>query len=754
MKNIISILIASFILMTSLQAQQTVVSGDVMEKNSAGESTPVVGANVYWLNTNIGTTTDENGKFQLQKNTHTDELIVRCVGYTSDTILVDNRTQLHIRLQSESKSVDSVSVVGTRSSSYLDYTSTNNSLTMTSKELTKAACCNLSESFQTNPSIDVSFTDAITGTKQIEMLGLAGSYSQITLENLPGIRGLTSNVGLTYIPGTWIESIQLSKGIGSVANGYESVTGQINVELKKPSDTSNKTLFINLYANQNQRMEANLLLREPIAEYFSSMTMLSGSSLKNKIDDNGDGFLDLPIGSTLNFLQRFQLTGWNNLESQLNVQILDDDKKGGTLNGYSLDRDSLLAHPDEYAFGIHSHQVRISSKNGYVFPGSSYRSIGLQASYVEYQQDASFELREYRALEKTGYINLLYQTQLGSKIHTLRFGGSFLFDSYDESLDLDAYNRIERVPGVFTEYTYTPNDNFSLVAGMRVDHDNLFGTFVTPRLHIRYTPQEDWVLRLVAGRGERTANVLAENMAYFASSRSINIPSFANKYPFAQEVAWNYGFNLTHYFLWAYHEATLSFDVYRTEFEKQVVVDLDHSPQEVLFYNLSGVSYSNSFQTELDFQQFDGFETRVAYRYLDVRQTIDGVERYRPFVARQRAFINLSYSTEKENAASNQMLYDLTMQWTGRKRLPDTQSNPVNLQAASFSPDFFLVNGQITHSSGFGMDVYIGVENLFDFRQDNPILDAAHPNSSYFDSSLVWGPISGRMLYIGLRWKV
>jgi outer membrane receptor for ferrienterochelin and colicins len=754
MKKLICVILLCSFFIPLLKAQQTSVSGDVVEKNNTGEIIPVVGANVYWLHTAAGTTTDEHGKFQLSKIPLTDLLVVRCVGYTADTIQVGARTQINITLQSEATAVDSINVVGTRQATYLDYTNARNTQVMTNKELVKAACCNLSESFQTNPSIDVSFTDAITGTKQIEMLGLAGSYSQITLENLPGVRGLSSNIGLSYIPGTWIESIQLSKGIGSVANGYESVTGQINVELRKPSNKDEKLLYINLYGNQDQRMEANINVREPITEYFSSMTMLHGSTQKNRVDENGDNFLDVPISSTFNFLQRFQLTGWNNLESQLNVQILDDDKKGGTVNGYSLDTSALSAHPDEYAFGIHSHQVRVSTKNGYVFPGSSYHSLGLQASYAEYQQDASFEFREYHAIEKTGYINLLYQTELGSKVHTLRFGGSFLFDSYNEALDLVPYNRIERVPGVFAEYTYTPDEDFSLVAGLRADHHNLFGTFFTPRLHIRYTPQEDWVLRLVAGRGERTANVLAENMAYFASARSIHTPSFANGYPFSQEVAWNYGFNLTHYFLWAYHEATLSFDIYRTVFEKQVVVDLDHNPQEVLFYNLAGVSYSNSFQTELNVQPFDRFDTRVAYRYLDVRQTIDGAERYRPFVARQRAFVNFGYATEKENTASNQMLYDLTVQWTGRKRLPDTQTNPVDMQAASSSPDFFLVNGQITRSWGSGLDAYVGVENLLDFRQDNPILDAANPTGSYFDSSLVWGPISGRMLYVGLRWKV
>ncbi|HAP36086.1 MAG TPA: hypothetical protein DCQ28_09145 [Bacteroidetes bacterium] len=298
-----------------------------------------------------------------------------------------------------------------------------------------------------------------------------------------------------------------------------------------------------------------------------------------------------------------------------------------------------------------------------------------------------------------------------------------------------------------------------MIAGIRVDNHNLFGTFITPRLHFRYTPSEDWVFRAVAGRGQRTANIFSENMTYFASTRKTFVTSpnpQSSAYGLDPEIATNIGFNATHYFLWDYREATIAFDFYRTTFEKQIVVDLDRNPQQIHFYNLNGQSYSNSFQLELNIQPIDKLDTRIAYRFYDVRQTINGTLRERPFVTQHRAFINFGYVTEREEESEPQMSYDLTLQWFGKKRLPDTQLNPVGFQARKYSPNFVLLNGQVTRSFFAGFDLYLGIENLLNFKQANPILDAADPNShhSYFDSALIWGPVYGRTAYVGMRWRM
>lgn len=741
---------------TSAQQQTERLTGVVLEKTDDGTFHPIIGANVYWLGTGSGTTTDTVGVFYLPINTTSNRLVVTYIGFLPDTLIIADQRKVNIILKSAESTLAEVQVVGVKSPTYLNYLSAENTKVMSEKELFKAACCNLSESFETNPSIDVSFTDAITGTKQIEMLGLAGTYTQITLENLPAIRGLTSNVGLTYIPGTWVESIQVSKGVGSVANGYESITGQINVELRKPPKEEEKLLFFNLFTNNDLRMEGNLNLRSPLSDKLSSMTMLHASTQRLPVDGNRDNFLDMPLYKTVNAIQRFHYSDHTGLEAQLGIQYVDDEKEGGTKGGYNLDQSILSSRPTEYAFKMNGRQLRVWGKTGYVFPQKQYQSIGMQWALTNNRQDALFSSHDYDANEESGYLNLIYQSIIGTTAHKFRTGLSFLYDSYDETFNNVRYQRIERVPGAFVEYTYTPGEEFSLIAGLRADDNSLYGSFVTPRLHFRYAPGSDWVFRGAAGRGQRTANVFVENMAYFASARHVMgvAANATGAYGLEPEVAWNYGLNMTHYFLWDYREATISVDVYRTEFEKQIVVDLDANPQEVHFYNLNGSSYSNSIQAEVNVQPIERLDTRLAYRFLDVNQTINGTLRERPFVARHRAFLNLSYAGERNEETNVGMIYDFTLQWFGQKRLPDTQSNPLGLQRPGTSPDFILANAQITRTFFAGLDIYLGVENLFNFTQRDPILDATNPNGSYFDSSLIWGPIYGRTAYVGLRWRM
>jgi outer membrane receptor for ferrienterochelin and colicins len=734
------------ILLLSFAFSQESLKGFVREKDEKGNEHPLVGVDVYWLGTSRGTMTDTNGFFTLPFAKESAKLVVRCIGYHPDTLAITSQHNIRTFLIAEARTVSEVSVVGERQASYLDYANPLNKTVVTEKELFKAACCNLSESFQTNPSVDVSFTDAITGTKQIEMLGLSGIYTQTTLENMPYIRGLTSNVGLTFIPGTWIEAINVSKGLGSVANGYESITGQIDVDLRKPEKDDEKQFFLNLYGNQDQRMEANLNVRERMSDRFSSMTLLHVSSQKHSVDDNGDGFRDMPLFTTFNILQRWNFTNLNGITGQLGVQYVNDKKDGGTL---------VQSSPTAYRYGINDDLVRVHGKTGFIFADDHSQSIGIQWSLSRYRNSSQFGSREYNGDEQSGYINILYQSSLAGTMHKFRTGISFLFDKFNETFDHVQYLRVERVPGVFFEYTFSPSEQLSLVAGIRTDEHNAYGTMITPRLHIRYTPQEDWVLRLAAGRGYRTANIFAENSAVFASSRTVSIvPTESFGYGLKQEVAWNYGFNLTHYFQFDYREATLMIDLYRTEFEQLILADLDANPHEVKFYSVPYGAYSNSVQTEVDIQPLEQLDVRIAYRYLDVKQKLDGTWRERPLTAQHRAFATVSYATKRDQPDDPQTSFDVTMQWFGKKRIPETLLNPDSLRALAYSPSFFTMNLQFTRTFMKGVDVYLGIENLFGFRQTDPILDSSNPQGPFFDASLIWGPLSGRLVYGGLRFRM
>lgn len=252
MKNTILILIM-LISVQGLHAQH--VMGTVAEVEN-GEDIPVIGATVVFLGTTVGTRTDETGMFHLDKpDKSADQLVISYVGYKNDTIPAVG-TDIKVVLQ-KSIELQGVEITAKDNGSYISQLKPLKTEVLTTNELRKNACCNLSESFESNPTVDVAFSDAVTGAKQIQLLGLSGVYVQTLTDVLPSLRGLATTYGLTYIPGSWIESIQMNKGTGSVANGYESITGQINVELKKP-EISDK-LFVNLYTNSEQRGEANVL---------------------------------------------------------------------------------------------------------------------------------------------------------------------------------------------------------------------------------------------------------------------------------------------------------------------------------------------------------------------------------------------------------------------------------------------------------------------------------------------------------------
>lgn len=725
---------------TVLLAQVNQVSGVVLYKNQ-NKLAPVIGANVYWLNTAIGTTTDVNGEFIIDKVGAANKLVVSYVGFENDTIKV-GQGPITVVLKS-SVELEGVDIVKRQKSTQISYLDPLKKETLGKPELQKAACCNLSESFETSPSVDVSFTDAVTGTKQIQMLGLAGSNVQISRENIPDVRGISSINGLTYVPGAWIESIQLNKGTGSVVNGFESIAGQINVELLKPENADR--LFVNMYANQGGRLEGNLSLAKRFKNNkWSTGLLLHGVNHTIENDNNNDNFMDNPIGQGIIALNRWKYTGERGGMMQFGIKGVYHDKTGGQLS------DVTLPNATRWVFKNKNQRVDTWAKIGKVYEKTPWRSIGLQLATTYEVLNTQFGTTVYDAEQQSGYANLIYASILGNTDHKIKTGASFMYDKYAETLQYLDYNRTEVVPGVFGEYSYCIEEKFNAVAGLRFDSNSLYGAFVTPRAHLRWASTEKMVYRLSAGRGQRTPNAIVENLGVLASNRKIVLPivfphaSFGAK----PEVAWNIGANATRSFKLDYREGIISVDVYQTFYENQLVVDLDANPQEIRFYNLEGKSYATAIQAQVDYELFPRLDMRIAYRWNDVKTTYGNVLREKPFVAKHRAFVNFGYETKKV------WKYDLTLNWQGEKRLPITSGNPVEYQATTKSPSFLLVNAQVSKTWNEFFEVYLGVENLTNVQQKNAIIQSDNPDGAYFDSSLIWGPIFGRNVYLGLRYTI
>lgn len=706
-----------------------------------GNKSPLPEVNVYWEDQSVVTTTNEEGYFELIRPEGAKRLIASYVGYYADTLDIGREATLSLTL-SKGTTLGTLDISYERKSIEVSFIQPRLVQNIDRKELLKAACCTLAESFETNPAIDVAFTDAVTGARQIEMLGLAGPYMQITRENLPEIRGLASIYGLAYLPGPWLESLQLAKGTGSVANGFESITGQINVEMKKPE--AGERFYANLYANHGGRLEANANARFQINEVISTGFLLHGSQINQENDRNEDGFLDMPTGKTWTAVNRWKYSGQQGWNAQAGFKVTNFDRNSGQLKKDSENNSQGWEAP------MLTNRLEGWAKVGKVFLDRPTGSIGLQLSGALHDQVSRFGQRTYNADQQFFYANLLYQDQLGSEKHRFKTGFSFQWDQYKELLDQRSFERNEQIPGAFLEYTYQPGEQFTAVAGLRGDQHNQFGFFLTPRLHLRYAFSENSVLRFSAGSGRRTASILAENIGMLASSRTIQIENTLQDSPYGlnQEVATNLGLSLRQRFTIQNKELVLTLDGFHTRFQQQIVVDYDQSARRVAFYNLDGISWSTSLQAQLDYALFEGFDVRAAYRFNDVQTDYLQGRMERPYVSRHRAFVNLAYQTKTDWA------FDLTVNWQGSKRLPSTADNPEAFQLAERSPDFVLANAQISKQWQEKFDLYLGVENLFNFVQPNPILSAQDPFGTYFDSSIIWGPIFGRMVYAGLRYTI
>ncbi len=740
MKRIILFLSVSFIIqyVQVHRAQaQAVLRGVVHEEDHHGVRRPLVGANVYWLGTSAGVSTDARGEFTLARTSAAGEsLIVSFVGLGSDTLGVAQDQESITHLMRYSQELEGVVHRGKARGTYFDRVSPIQAQVITRHELQRAACCNLSESFETNASVDVLYTDAVTGAKQIQLLGLAGKYSQIQIENIPTLRGLSAAYGLGQVPGSWMESIQVSKGTASVANGYESISGQINVEYKKP--WADERFFLNGYANSLGMVELNTNASLMVTPKVSTMVLAHVERMDTEADHDHNGFIDHPRVEQYHLYNRWAYQG-QSFEAQAGLRLLEEGRISGQ-KGYSPG--TVQAPGNPYGIDINTRRLDAFIKAGYIFDRPA-TSAAIIASATDHFQESTWGPTRYDGRQSSLHTNLIYLSYIGRTNHIIKTGANLNVDIYDEQLNSLGMDREEVVPGAYLEYTYKWMDDITLMGGVRYDYHSIHGGFVTPRAHALYNINEFLSVRASVGKGFRSPNLIAENTYLLASSRELVFVE-----DIRMEEAWNYGVNLIQRYPINGRELTLSTDYYRINFMEQLVVDMDQDPTRVFFYNLDGKSFSNSFQAELSYMPINRLDVTMAYRLNDVWETTNGRLMQKPLVSRNRGFLTLGYRTPLGKWQA-----DYTVVYNGAGRLPSTANLPPEFQRGDTFPSFVTMNAQVTKYFR-RWDAYIGVENITGFTQKDPILSANNPYGPYFDASMVWGPLSGPKIYVGFRLSV
>ena len=721
----------------------------ILGKVTNSKKKPMIGATIYWIGSNIGASTGEKGLFEItSKHTGNSKLVASFVGYISDTIEITNQSFVEFKLI-EVKPLNDVVVQGKRNGIIISNISPIKTEVITQSELKKAACCDLAGCFETQATVQPQTTNVITNSKELRILGISGVYNQVLIDGLPMIQGLSYTYGISGIPGTLVENITISKGTNSVLQGYESISGQINVETKEPTKTDK--LLLNVYVNNFLEKHVNVNYTFKVKKW-SSLAALHTVQPANKVDRDNDTFLDLPQLTRYMLFNKWKYGNekdWG-LSSQIGLRFLNEERNGGqTFYNPKSDKGST----NVYGQTVKITQPEIWTKTSYRF-NDNHRITFLASSFYQ-NQESFFGTVNYNAQQTNIYGNLQYELLYAQK-NSLKTGISYRHLKLNESIAFTDttlkrtyagnYKREENIPGIFAENVmYFFKDKLTWIAGIRGDELNQFGFTITPRTLLKYDVSPNTVFRASIGTGWRTVNLFSENIGLLVSSRDL---VFAEQV--TPERATNYGINFIQKFNTKNNNLSgyFSTDYYRTNFQNQIFPDYDSDPTKAIIKNFTGTSISNSFQAELYLKIWQRFEVKTGYNYLDVYRKVSGTKILLPFNPRHKVLATFSYKP-----LNNKFHFDMNIHWIGEQKLADTKSNPVEFQRPDFSKPYALVNMQFTYKFK-NLDVYTGCENLFDFRQHQPIVSWQIPFGKYFDTSSVWGPTRGREMYIGFRFKL
>ena len=753
------------------------------------ENNPMPGASVYWADTNVGTAASIDGKFRLHRVKGYDTLVASFLGYENDTLHVDDTmSQVQLKLR-QGVALETVVVEGNLGGNYIRHDGILKGETISFAGLCKMACCNLAESFENSASVTVGYSDAISGARQIKMLGLAGTYTQILDENRAIMRGLSAPYGLSYTPGMWLNSIQVSKGISSVTAGHEAITGQINLEHRKPTD--DERLFLNVYFDSELKPEVNLSSAIPVTadKRLSTVILAHGSMDTMSYAHNHDGCRDLPLSRQFDIANRWLYQADNGMQVRWGMKYINDYRLGGQMDYRKKMKNEMLHWIDESQPDHYNHNRPYGSevKNEEV---NAYFKLGMPVGKSVFDKDEQDEMRSNFAMvidfdhfnedayfgafnDYSGRQNMLnanamyvhYFTYRSSLISGISASSRWVDENLMQNLGimqnwggsiilnnkvLDS-KRLEPEIGAYMEYTYSIKDKLSVVAGLRYDYNFYFRkNMITPRAHVKWNITPTTVFRASAGLGYRPTDVITDNIGILATGHQIyGVPRHYRDLD-RMETALTAGGSLTQTISTINHnDMTISFDYFRTQLFHSVIVDQEYIYGATFIYDTNKKSFTNSYQVDLTWTPIERFDIFATFRYTDSKYTVrregGGYELVeRPLVNRFKTLLNLQYATRMRK-----WTFDVTAQLNGRSRIPQTELDIPSAYSPVYPMFYAQVSRRIKH-----WDIYIGCENIGNYTQKHPILHADNPYSWYFNSSLIWGPLMGRKFYIGVRFNL
>ena len=782
MKKSIALSIIIMLCMPLMAFAQRTLTGKVIDAESGQ---PLIGASLYWKNTTAGASTTLDGTFSIKRVSGFETLVVDYLGYDIAEMLIEDKHQnnITIELRPSAVGIDEVVVEGQQRGNYAKTGGIMRQEQISFAGLCKMACCSLAESFENSASVTVGYSDAISGARQIKMLGLAGTYTQILDENRPIMQGAGAAYGLSYTPGMWLNSIQVSKGVASVTAGHEAITGQINLEHRKPTD--DERLFLNLYFDSELRPEINISSAIPLTKdkSLSTVIMAHGSMHPMSHDNNGDLFVDMPKSDQINIANKWLWQNAGGVQLRWGWKVVNENRLGGA-EGYKADMyEQMISDPLNTLYGSKIHNrninayVKLGIPVGYerTFTGDPndavQNNVAMILDYDNYLTDSYFGINTVDVIENAFRFNATYahyftqrsSLNVGASAYLRMMNNNYLQQHVVDAKPAKAWDFMGKSllaePGLFAEYTYNIEEKFSLVVGLRGDYSTIAGDYyytpenrgevlITPRSHIRWSITPRTTLRTSAGMGYRRQNLVTDNIWMMTTSRDIRFDGLNND----MEAAATFGGSIAQTFhLAGDDQATISFDYFRTQFFNTMVFDQETADNSILIYNSHGRSFTDNYQIDFNWTPFRGFDLFATFRYTNAKMTLErGDDSYlveRPLTSRFKGLINIQY-------AVGRWVFDATAQLNGPMRLPELDGDLAKAQSdPELSPIYPMFFAQVSYKIS-NLTIYAGCENIGNYKQPHPIVGADAPYAPGFNSSMVWGPLTGVKGYVGIRLNI
>ena len=717
---------------------------------------PLPYANVYIENTDKGAITNENGVFSIPNLAPGNYSVAASfTGYTlqKKTVIIKAKDSYITFNLNEDDALDEVIITGTlKAVSRLESPVPVEVYTPTF--LKKNPTPNIFEALQNVNGVRPQLNCNVCNTGDIHINGLEGPYTLVLIDGMPIVSGLSTVYGLSGIPNSLIEQIEVVKGPASSLYGSEAVGGLINVITKLPENSPR--FFADAFVTGWGETNLDLGFKAQVGKKATVLVGTNYFKFDELVDNNNDNFTDLTLQDRISIFQKWDFKRASNRKLSLAGRYFYEDRWGGELQWNKTYRGG------DAIYGESIYTSRFEILGDYELPLSE--KVNFQFSYSAHDQNSVYGNTPYLAQQRIGFGQLIWDKKIDK--HDLLFGTALRYNYYNDNTTATISADEVTMPSLFIQDEIAFNKKQSLLLGMRYDYDSRHGNIFTPRIAYRYKPTDNDIIRLNAGTGFRVVNLFTEEHAALTGARDVIIEETLQP-----EESYNITLNyLKKLYLDNGMYFTFDTSAWYTYFTNAILPDYDTNPNKIIYSNLDGYSTSKGLSFNVDAVFGSGIKASIGATYQDVSQTENG-QRIKQILTEQYSGVwSLSYKNYKTN-----LTLDYTGNLYGPMRLPLLGDLDPRQE---YSPTWSIQNIQATYDGLDNLEIYAGVKNLLNWtpnkgnpfiiaRADDPfdenvqfngdgdvIPTTDNPYALTFDPSYVYGPNQGIRLFFGMRYNL